>query len=229
MTANPAARFERNSDLIDQSILARNPAAVIGCGAIGSRIAPELARMGVTNLYLYDPDSVSVENLSVQGFNERELRFNKATAVTTRCCNISPAIQVSHRTQQFTQDHLAQLPKSTTLFLCVDSIKTREEIFEWFHTSPAPQIPRMIDTRMAAEAFHLYYVDRTPQSIVAYQSSLFTEQEAAPESCTARGTAYGAMIAAGFAVALFKTALHRQDPPPHAACDIPTFDMWSDR
>ena len=77
----------------------RKQALIIGCGSIGSRVALELARAGVSRLTLVDPDTLSMENVyrHVLGRDhilkpkaerlklriESDLPYSSLTAVTT--------------------------------------------------------------------------------------------------------------------------------------------------
>ena len=67
-----ANRDIRQRDLVPPERLARCHAIVIGVGSIGRAVALQLAATGVPAMTLFDPDSVAVENLAVQGFWETD-------------------------------------------------------------------------------------------------------------------------------------------------------------
>src|SRR4051812_4598867 len=61
------ARYARNRQTIslaDQLKLFRSRAAVIGCGGLGGYVIEELARIGVGELVLVDPDVFEEHNLN---------------------------------------------------------------------------------------------------------------------------------------------------------------------
>ena len=47
-------------------LLVKKRCHIIGCGSVGSTIAELLARLGITNISLYDFDTVSSHNLANQ-------------------------------------------------------------------------------------------------------------------------------------------------------------------
>ena len=76
-----ADRDIRQRDLIPPTRLARCHAVVVGVGSVGRQVALQLAATGIPAMTLYDPDTVGVENLAVQGFWESDLGVRKVDAV----------------------------------------------------------------------------------------------------------------------------------------------------
>jgi len=80
-----------------QAKLATSTVALIGCGALGTAIANNLARAGVGRLRIYDRDFVELTNLQRQIlFDEDDLEgpMPKAEAAALRCRKINSAISV---------------------------------------------------------------------------------------------------------------------------------------
>ena len=77
-------RYLRNASIIDQEAINRQPVAIVGVGAIGSHLAEMLAKLGVRNFTLIDPDEVDEINLSTQGFAENQVGQLKVEAVEDR-------------------------------------------------------------------------------------------------------------------------------------------------
>ena len=61
---------------------------ILGCGAIGSSTATQLARTGAENLYLYDMDIVSIENVGVSHYIISDVSKNKVHALKNHILNI---------------------------------------------------------------------------------------------------------------------------------------------
>ncbi len=156
---------------------------------------------------LYDDDVVSVENLTSQGFWETDLGDRKVHAVAN----------VAH--QQFPQMELHAIPerfrkseakgwtagKTYAVFVCVDSIETRQLIWEAIKDRAA----FLTDGRVAAEVIRVLASDR-PLHDETYAATLFSAGEAYAGSCTAKMTIYAASIAAGFMLAQFARWLRGQ-------------------
>lgn len=98
---------------------------IIGCGSVGSTVATMLARSGVTNFVLYDFDIVEGHNIVNQMFRLADVGRNKAEALLDLMCEINPDIAQSSTV--FNEGwHGERL--SGFVFMCVDSMKTRQEI-----------------------------------------------------------------------------------------------------
>lgn len=98
---------------------------IIGCGSIGSTVAENLARLGLTNFTLYDFDTVSSHNIVNQMFDTRHVGMNKTVAVKQMLCDINPEIGKTIKT--FEEGYKSQR-LSGYVFLCVDKIDLRREI-----------------------------------------------------------------------------------------------------
>ena len=98
---------------------------IIGCGSVGSVVAENLARFGITRMTLYDFDTVEPRNLANQMFTQDDINRPKVEALADMLHRINPEID---------QD-LVLVPKGYTgqklsgyVFLCVDNIDLRREI-----------------------------------------------------------------------------------------------------
>ena len=63
---------------------------VIGCGAIGSTVAENLVRFGITNITLYDFDKVEAHNIANQMFRSTDIGKLKIEALADQLCEINP-------------------------------------------------------------------------------------------------------------------------------------------
>ncbi len=90
--------FERNIGLIserEQQLLRNKTVAIAGCGGVGSVHAHTLARIGVGNFVLADPDTYSVANFNRQiGANMSTVGENKAQVMKKLILSINPEANV---------------------------------------------------------------------------------------------------------------------------------------
>lgn len=100
---------------------------IIGCGSVGSTLAELLVRYGLTDITLYDFDTVEAHNIANQMFISTDIGKEKVTAVADHLVEINPDIK----------DHLRIADKGYTnqklngyVFLCVDNIDLRRQIVE---------------------------------------------------------------------------------------------------
>lgn len=98
---------------------------IIGCGSVGSVVAENLARFGITNMTLYDFDVVESRNIANQMFRAADIGRPKIEALADMLCEINPDCK----------DDLILMPDgwngqrlSGYVFLCVDNIDLRREI-----------------------------------------------------------------------------------------------------
>ncbi len=101
---------------------------IIGCGSVGSTIAVLLARLGITNISLYDFDTVSAHNLANQMFVHKDIKRPKVEAVKDLICSINPDAE-SH-ISIFPEGYTPDTKLSGYVFLCVDNIELRKAIAE---------------------------------------------------------------------------------------------------
>jgi len=100
---------------------------IVGCGSVGSTVAENLARCGVTRFCLMDFDRVEDHNLVNQMFRASDVGRNKAEALLDILCEINPEIRLvsTVETEGWQGENL-----SGYVFLCVDSIELRRKFVE---------------------------------------------------------------------------------------------------
>lgn len=113
---------------------------IIGCGAVGSTIAENLARLGIKELILWDFDEVEEHNIANQMFFISQINKSKMDAVEEICKMINPEIIIKKK-GIYTNEIL-----SGYLFICPDSIKVRRTILE--KNLGNPNILGVFDGRM---------------------------------------------------------------------------------
>ena len=86
--------FSRISPLFNPEIMARKTAVIIGTGAGGRLLAENLARCGVTNFFLVDPDIVSKTNIATQAVYTNEIGKKKVKALKKAIKRINPKANV---------------------------------------------------------------------------------------------------------------------------------------
>ena len=215
-----AGRYTRQSGLVDLQKFNR-PVAVVGTGAIGSHVAECLAKMGAPELLLIDPDTVSVENLGVQGFTEADLGELKVEAVRRRVGLINSSVKVKGIPRKYSR---GMVPRDAAVISAVDSITVRGRLFE---DATRLGCPLFIDGRMSAETFQVYTVPAGDEAAWhIYRGSLFPAAEAFRDGCTAKATIYCAFIVAGFIVNAYKQWGMKGDYLPVWNCNVGGWDAW---
>lgn len=74
--------------------LKKSCVALIGLGSVGSRLSLGLARSGINNFKLIDPDTVDIENISRHACDLYDLGRSKVKAVKERILRINPFAKI---------------------------------------------------------------------------------------------------------------------------------------
>lgn len=152
---------------------------IIGCGAIGSTVAENLVRCGLTKLTLYDFDVVESKNIANQMFLAADVGRPKVEAVADALLRINPDIgqDLRLKPEGYTGQKL-----SGYVFLCVDNIDLRREIATKYQSSQF--IKGMFDFRMRltdAQHYAAAWSDKT--AVESFINSMaFSPEEADAET-----------------------------------------------
>jgi sulfur carrier protein ThiS adenylyltransferase len=148
---------------------------IMGCGSVGSTIAENLVRSGVTNLALWDFDKVEKKNLANQMFRYADIGKPKVDALFEILKEINPDIvdNIDIYPEGWTGQQL-----SGYIFLCVDNIDTRRQIVEKHFDNP--YVVAMFDFRTRLEDAQHYAADWSDRKSKEdfLKSMAFTHDEA---------------------------------------------------
>lgn len=152
---------------------------IVGCGSVGSTIAENLVRCGITELTLWDFDKVEPHNLANQMFRQQDVGKTKVDALFDMLKDINPEVA---NTIELKPDGWKGKLMSGYIFLCVDSIELRREIVEKHMDSP--YVKAVFDFRTLLEGAQHYAADwgdlKMKQDIL--KSMNFSHEEAKEET-----------------------------------------------
>lgn len=152
---------------------------IIGCGAIGSTVAENLVRFGLTKITLYDFDNVESHNIANQMFTQEDIGRPKTEALADYLCKINPAIK---KDLKIASDGYKGQRLSGYVFLCVDNIDLRREIAQACQGNQF--VKAMFDFRMRLTDAQHYAADWGDAKMVdAFMKSMaFSHDEAKKET-----------------------------------------------
>ena len=124
-TAPPSDQFDRNIRAFGgeiQQVLGNLRIAVIGCGGTGSAVIEQLVRLGVRHLHLFDPDTLTVGNVTrVYGSYLSDVGEPKVNLITAHVGRIAPDAEVVTTQAKVTLESAAkQLLDADVIFGCTD-------------------------------------------------------------------------------------------------------------
>ena len=177
-------RYSRQLDIVDSDKLSL-PIHIIGAGGIGSWTALLLAKMGCSDITVYDDDVVENHNVASQFFKESDLGKAKTEALFEN-------IQMFAGTNIRIEKQEKELEIQTGLvILAVDSAETRIELGETFKDKDI----YIIDGRMGGLQAEVYF-----RHASQYLPTTVAPENADQEACTAKSIGFncafiGSMIA----------------------------------
>lgn len=146
---------------------------IIGCGAVGSTLAEQMARLGIPKLHLYDFDNVSEHNITNQMYLFKHIGKPKLDCLEEILKDINPEIEIIKHEQGWKPE----TNLTGYVFLAVDNIETRKQIVE--DNLNNPYILYMFDNRMRLTDAQQYAVPWTEQGKTFLKSTMdFTAAEA---------------------------------------------------
>ncbi len=151
---------------------------VIGCGATGSRIAMELAKLGVENLHIWDFDIIESHNPANQLFYNEDIGKLKVEAIEDhifRATGVKPTI---HNERVDGSQELGKV-----VFLLTDNMSSRKEIWNSAIVNNY-EVELMIETRMGARLGKVYTINPNDLNhIKLWEGTLCDDAVAVPSEC----------------------------------------------
>tara|TARA_R100001594_G_scaffold149333_3_gene206814 strand:- start:943 stop:1611 length:669 start_codon:yes stop_codon:yes gene_type:complete len=167
---------------------------IMGCGAIGSSAATQLARMGATHFRLYDMDKVEDVNIGVSMYDGRDIGKNKVSALKDLIDNINPFCDVITHNEKFhTYYHTDE---NDVIILGFDSMEARMDVVEACTQQRNAKPLFIIDGRMGAEHYQQYFIANPTKS--KYEKIWYSDEEGSQEPCNRKATAYCTSMCGAF-------------------------------
>jgi len=197
--------FTRQRDWLDPTKISETSVTICGCGGIGSFTAIALSKLGIPKLTLIDPDIIEVHNIPSQFYIRGSEGHPKVEELALQCTNFGASeidIFVAKITEEgFEAEQENEFPTRLRgiVIAALDSMKARKDL--WNQVKGNIRIPLFIDSRLGGTNIVIYSGQpHNPEFIKKYEESLFSDEEARPESCTRQ-----AIIDVGFQVSSLLT------------------------
>ena len=180
----------RQLDLIPIEVLGQ-PITIIGAGAIGSFTALQLAKMGFVDITVFDDDTIEVENMNCQFYRFKDIGKKKVLALKELIKDFTD-VTIEAVSARYESGFFPGIVISA-----VDSMAVRKLIWD-NHKSQSLNTKYIIDPRMGAENAMMYIMSPMREDdIASYEKSLYTDENAVQERCTAKATIYTANLLSG--------------------------------
>lgn len=184
----------------DQQIKIFNPAlarpvTIIGAGSVGGRLAVMLAKVGCTDLNVWDADEVASHNPPMSVFQRKHTLMLKVEALAEIVAE-EAEVEITAISKMYAGEIL-----KTAVACCVDTMEARQLI--WRAVKKNPLVGLLVDTRITAEYIEVFAIRTCDEDDIAYYENFiqYSSQEAARPMCGEHGAIFISSTAASAACA----------------------------
>ncbi len=208
---------ERYKDIVDN--INEFTYHILGCGAIGSSTATQLARMGAEEFVLCDFDRVEIENVGVSQYIVTDIGKNKVAALKDHIKLINPRAKVITMSCKF--DDWWESDRPDIVILGFDSMASRLDAVTRIVNKGKKSLPyAIIDGRMGAEHYQQYTYNKI--SLERYLKSWYSDEDGDPEPCSAKATSYCSNMSGSFIVNTIRKLITGQPFDNEVSFNFPT-------
>ena len=166
---------------------------VLGCGAIGSSAAIQLARSGATKFFLYDMDKVETVNIGVSQYDSRHVGCKKIDALEEIITQINRDVEISTVHGEF-KEYWYNGEKDIAI-LAFDTMNVRMEAVKVLCANKQKPMC-IIDGRMGAEHYQQYIIPKP--DIDKYEKIWYSDEDMSTDPCNAKATSYCSNMSGSF-------------------------------
>lgn len=175
--------FSRHSDIVQPKV---GKITIVGAGGIGSVTTLALAKMGFSDLEVYDFDDVSEVNIGSQMYRIKDIGRKKVEALAEQVEEYS-GVKISPKAEKTDGKGLI----SDILILAVDNITARGEI------AKNAIFGHLVDGRMGGQTFSVYTFPFDEKDLYLSEH-IFPESEGSELPCTAKAISFNTFGIASF-------------------------------
>ena len=167
---------------------------ILGCGAIGSSAATQLARSGAMQFFLYDMDKVENVNVGVSQYNICHVGKDKVDALASLILDINERAEVTFKNSEF-NEYYYNGDKDIAI-LAFDTMNVRLEAVKILCANSKQKPMCIIDGRMGAEHYQQYIIPKP--DVNKYEKIWYNDEEMSSDPCNAKATSYCSNMSGSF-------------------------------
>lgn len=211
---------------------------ILGVGAVGSAAAIGISKVGnPRGLTLIDCDRFEEHNMSNQLSVLNHVGMPKAVAVAQLCTQMGAMEEVRPVFGRLIGKEISHLDMVNPSIASAaakyfrgivistpDNMPARKDV--WGICKYNPETPFVLDARIAGQYIQLIAVDTmTGASQKFYESTLFNDDEATPESCSGRGVIDCSLIAGGILTTWSRKLQLGEEVPWELRLDVTSWEV----
>jgi hypothetical protein len=184
--------YTRQRGIFDPIGTRQPPITFIGAGGIGSPCVLTLAKVGFQDITVVDDDCVKPHNLPNQFYRKKDVGKPKVKALQEIVSELTDT-KIKTRNERFTET----TPCRGIIISGVDTMASRAAIWKAILVA-GKNVQLYIDARMGGQVICVHTIDpRVPEQREWYKGTLYSDEDATPEPCTARAIMFTPMVTAG--------------------------------
>ena len=213
-------QYIRQTGLFNPLVICQPMVTIIGAGGIGSHVVLVLAKMGLTRLRVFDPDTIDVHNVSNQLYGPDQIGEFKVYALA----HLIKAATGTVINDAFPEAYVNQ-PLSEIVISGLDSLETRRVLWHQIRCQWVTNL--YIDGRMGGEQVTVFPVDiGQPDQVKAYTKSIQPRVVAEDVPCTERAIIYSLWFCAAAIGKIIQAHLTDQVLPTEFLADLRNFNLF---
>lgn len=164
---------------------------LFGAGSVGSFTALALAKMGVSEIEVWDADTVESHNAPMSLYSVRDLGRLKVEALRDRIRDLAD-VEITIRPEMYD----GQVPlRNASVVACVDTMQARKTI--WSQVKQNPSVDVFLDTRLAEAYVELLAIEPNARNDIGrYDAMMFDDDTAVRQICGTHGIVFASLTAA---------------------------------
>ena len=194
---------------------------ILGCGAIGSSAALQLARMGAENFALYDMDKVETANIGVSQYTIYDVGHLKVDMLKGHIKNINDFADVTCDERMF--ETYLYLNDNDIIILGFDSMEVRLDAVKALMHYKQSKPFLLVDGRMGAEHYQQYTFIKP--SLKEYKKTWYSDDQGSEEPCNRKATSYCSNMAGSFIANAIRKVVTKQPYERVLSFNFPTMSM----
>jgi molybdopterin/thiamine biosynthesis adenylyltransferase len=167
---------------------------ILGCGAIGSSAAIQLARSGAMTFFLYDMDKVEGVNIGVSQYDVRHVGIEKVKALDYILTDINPDSEITPVNGEF-KEYYYNGDKDIAI-LAFDTMNVRMDAVKVLCANSKQKPLCIIDGRMGAEHYQQYIIPKPDTK--KYEKIWYSDNDMSTDPCNAKATSYCSNMSGSF-------------------------------
>lgn len=169
---------QRHLSVFDPDAFGNRRVDVIGVGATGSKVVLSLAKLGIENIRVWDPDVVEKHNVGNQAFGNDDVGKTKVAALAEMVLR-QTGLEIEQRAEYV--DGTQSL--GPIVFLLTDTMASRKQIWEGGIRFKS-RTKLMIETRLGADSMYIYSINPTAlPEVEGWESTLCDDAKVERSAC----------------------------------------------